>query len=350
MKLTVPGNILLSGEYAVLEEGGLGLACAVEPRVVVTTRAAATLRIVGVFGRSTVTWPTDSTGSDLFGVAVRHLMGTRAGFLPEKIPVEVTVDSSEFYTADGRKRGLGSSAAVVVALLAALDSLSHFRRGESDPAGTLPGNPGGDSRSADRFLFEGVALHRQLQGGRGSGYDVAASLFGGCGIFSGGIRPSWRPAQVAWLQIPGAASTGATSRFGLRVVEGRRPVRSASAVASYEAWRRRQPEGSAAFLRRSNRLVAALDSAKSQEEAIAALRDLARTGIELGEKIGVSAKPDFPTIPGWFCKAAGAGNETVICLSDPRDPPADSRSGAPGEALPVAREGLVIVEDTGTEE
>ena len=31
--LTVPGSLLLAGEYAVLEEGGLGYACAVEPRV-----------------------------------------------------------------------------------------------------------------------------------------------------------------------------------------------------------------------------------------------------------------------------------------------------------------------------
>ena len=30
-RFTVPGNLLLAGEYAVLEEGGLGLARAVEP-------------------------------------------------------------------------------------------------------------------------------------------------------------------------------------------------------------------------------------------------------------------------------------------------------------------------------
>ena len=34
--LKVPGNLLLAGEYAVLVEGGLGLACAVEPYVHVT--------------------------------------------------------------------------------------------------------------------------------------------------------------------------------------------------------------------------------------------------------------------------------------------------------------------------
>jgi mevalonate kinase len=33
MRASVPANLLLLGEYAVLEEGGLGLAVAVDPRV-----------------------------------------------------------------------------------------------------------------------------------------------------------------------------------------------------------------------------------------------------------------------------------------------------------------------------
>ena len=336
MKLTVPGNILLAGEYAVLEEGGLGLACAVEPRVVVTTRAAATLRIVGNFGRGAVTWPDDSPGSDLFEVVVRHLVETRSGFRPEELPVEVTVDSSTFYTADGRKRGLGSSAAAVAALLAALDTISHARRNESDAA------------CAARLFPESVALHRKLQGGRGSGYDVAASLFGGWGIFSGGIRPSWRPAQAGWADLSGARSSGTMDWRGLRLIDGRRPVSTVNAVVMYEKWRQEHGEAAAAFFRRSNGIVSALDSSEKMEEAATLLRNAAKHGIELGEEIGVPAIPGFPPVPGWICKAAGAGNETVICISDPGTPSTNSRDKAPGEALTVAREGLVIVRDAET--
>ena len=43
--LTVPGNLLLAGEYAVLVEGGLGLACAVALRVRVTWERSDTLTI-----------------------------------------------------------------------------------------------------------------------------------------------------------------------------------------------------------------------------------------------------------------------------------------------------------------
>ena len=54
--LTVPGNILLAGEYAVLVEGGLGLACAVEPRVHVTWHPSDTLKIRARFEDQQTFW------------------------------------------------------------------------------------------------------------------------------------------------------------------------------------------------------------------------------------------------------------------------------------------------------
>ncbi|HTH13468.1 MAG TPA: hypothetical protein VMB23_03670, partial [Spirochaetia bacterium] len=46
-RLTVPGNLLLAGEYAVLEEGGLGAALAVEPRLTVTVFPTDRWELVG---------------------------------------------------------------------------------------------------------------------------------------------------------------------------------------------------------------------------------------------------------------------------------------------------------------
>jgi len=63
-----------------------------------------------------------------------------------------------------RKLGLGSSAALTVALVSALVGWSA--------AGSLPA-------AGAQWLQTLVSLHRRVQGGLGSGIDVAASLFGG---------------------------------------------------------------------------------------------------------------------------------------------------------------------------
>ena len=55
-RLTVPGNLLLAGEYAVLVEGGLGLACAVEARVHVTWHPSDRLKIRARFEDRVILW------------------------------------------------------------------------------------------------------------------------------------------------------------------------------------------------------------------------------------------------------------------------------------------------------
>ncbi len=75
----------------------------------------------------------------------------------------LTLDTSEFFSANDDKLGLGSSAALTVALAAVWHQHRH---------------PGQDF-DRKRWLPLLVNLHRQLQGGRGSGADVAASLYGG---------------------------------------------------------------------------------------------------------------------------------------------------------------------------
>ena len=79
---------------------------------------------------------------------------------------EVVLDTTEFYTTRcGRrcKLGLGSSAALTVATVAGLAAWS----------GTALGNP-----PDSVWLQALVEVHRGIQGGRGSGIDVAASAIG----------------------------------------------------------------------------------------------------------------------------------------------------------------------------
>lgn len=143
MKVRAPGKLVLTGAYAVLE-GAPAIVVAVDRHAVADGRRN------GDRGAS---------------------REVRFAFESEPPPF---VDNHELYC-DGRKLGLGSSAASVVAALAT----RRARRGEdlSDPA----------IRAA--LFSEARAAHAQAQQG-GSGVDVAASVFGGALRFTmGSIEP-----------------------------------------------------------------------------------------------------------------------------------------------------------------
>jgi phosphomevalonate kinase len=134
MKIRAPGKAILAGEYAVLH-GAPGIAVAVD-REVVASEAA---------GES----------SPFVRAAQAHALRAGGAAL-----AEVHVDSSALYE-NGVKLGLGSSAAVTAAVVGL--SLAKAER-TLDPAAVFA--------VAD-------AAHAEAQGARGSGVDVACSVFGG---------------------------------------------------------------------------------------------------------------------------------------------------------------------------
>jgi phosphomevalonate kinase len=129
VRASAPGKLVLSGAYSVLE-GAPAIVSAVDRYVI-----------------------TDSERPAEFVTAE-----VRAAFNDKAVP---HFDASALRTED-RKLGLGSSAAILVASLAA----AHARAGQPEPE--------------LRRAIEPLALraHRTAQGG-GSGIDVAASIWGG---------------------------------------------------------------------------------------------------------------------------------------------------------------------------
>ena len=169
MIATAPGKLILTGEYAVLD-GAPALVVAVDRRAV--ARRNATPR-----------------GSSPFLLAVAQEIAARRGASDPaaRAALEISVDSTAFYdqttarelatsvrlasavaapaVGDASKLGLGSSAAVTVAATALALETAH----------------------ASEILEIALAAHARAQGSRGargSGADIAASVYGGTIVFS----------------------------------------------------------------------------------------------------------------------------------------------------------------------
>lgn len=297
-RVSAPANLLLLGEYAVLEEGGRGLAVAPEVRATATLAAPrredAGPTVRGRTPDGEARWPGDD---GLLGDVANHLAATIG-----PLDGEVEIDTSSFFRADGRKRGYGSSASLTVALTAVWC--------------------GFDGTRSDRERVRRLATdaHRAAQGGRGSGYDVAASALGGIVLFTGGVHPRARRVELPWLPP-------------LSLFEGRDPVATTGAVGRYRAWREAHTRDAEAFVSRSNELVDRFVASSTWDEARDVLIEYRGLALELGNRIGVPAEmePEEPVGARDVSKAVGAGDELGVIFAP------DLISG---RAVTVAGEGV----------
>ncbi|HXJ23208.1 MAG TPA: hypothetical protein VMT03_23530 [Polyangia bacterium] len=138
---SAPGKLFLIGEYAVLQ-GGTGVIAAVDRRAVA--------RFV----------PGAAPSTPLIAEAIK-VVAERAAVVGKSLPQGAPEVDSSALSQGGYKLGLGSSAAAVVASVGVLLDLL----GE-------PWQP------AQARALASIA-HRAVQGGRGSGGDVAAAALGG---------------------------------------------------------------------------------------------------------------------------------------------------------------------------
>ena len=214
---SAPGKLVLLGEYAVLE-GASALVMAVDRRASVTLTPSGhdaweiISPTLGLQARlqlrdGNATW-IDKAPADLAWIA------TRLSCLPqtERMPAcRVELDSDAFYIdhpGARTKLGLGSSAALAVALLGAL----HAQATLTPPT-----------------LDEAIKAHRAIQHGHGSGIDIAASLSGGLSCFrldgeTAHIEPMKLPDDLRWC-----------------CVYSGRPASTGAMLATVAAWREREP-------------------------------------------------------------------------------------------------------------
>jgi phosphomevalonate kinase len=211
---------MLAGEYVVLD-GMPAICMAVNRRAHVSITANAeqyhTVSAPG-FSDSQRRFNSISEIADMYPLLAavwQELQVEAPGFL------NIVLDSSGFTEREAGKIGIGSSAALVVALTAAL--------GQLVAAGT-------DIRST------AMAAHRRLQGGAGSGTDVACSLHGGIIEYRMGEKESrqllW-PAQLCfallWSGVPADTKSQLDKLAGVEVRASRAELGSA-AQAVAQAW------------------------------------------------------------------------------------------------------------------
>lgn len=158
-----PGKVILSGEYAVLDNAPaicMAIDCRAEAKIQEYDDRFSEVKSIGYSSEAGefessekgILW---HKGRETYAVieAVWHAINFN-----ELIDLKINLDTSSYIDAQsGKKLGLGSSAAIIVALVAAIKNCD-------DP---------------EKIKLLTHKAHKQLQGGLGSGADVATSLFGG---------------------------------------------------------------------------------------------------------------------------------------------------------------------------
>jgi phosphomevalonate kinase len=234
MRARAPGKLVLSGAYAVLE-GARAIVVAVDRFVYAETGRAAEFVTPEV----------------------------RAAIADDRAPF---FDASEL-RADDRKLGLGSSAAILVSSLGALELAAR-------PDMSLV-------ELRERVFPVALSAHRRAQGG-GSGVDVAASTFGGVLV----VMP-----EAATL-----ATTAATLPAGLQfaVLASRTPSSTPEMIRRVQALRANDPGRYGALMGAQRDASEAAADALLAGDAPSLLRALSAQGnalAALGDAAGVPIVP-----------------------------------------------------------
>jgi phosphomevalonate kinase len=256
-----PGKVVALGEYAVLE-GAPALVLAVDryatAAIAPSTDGACRLRALFPDALERAFAPGDSSGSELVDLVTAASPGA-GGWTG-------TLDSSAFY-AGRTKLGIGSSAAALCAWAGAW--AAHARR-----AG-LP--------FAAPTLEVLIGLHRQFQGGKGSGIDVAASFRGGALEFA--LGPAGMP-RLGSVRLPNSV--------GFAGIFAGRSASTPELLAHYRAWRGSRPAEAAAIHRRLSATAEAGCTAARGNAAGAFIEAIAEYGRGL-QDLGVAIGADIVT-------------------------------------------------------
>ena len=171
--IKVPGKLMIAGEYAVLEPGHKAVVIAVDRYITSEVRPALNNRLVlPQLGFNNITWEY-SDEEIIFNIQderlsfIENALKVAGGYLKDinkkLLPFILSIKSDLNDTITGKKYGLGSSAAIVTSVIAAVLYI-HGEYKDQEDLKTI-------------FRLSAIA-HLKTQG-NGSGADIAAAVFGG---------------------------------------------------------------------------------------------------------------------------------------------------------------------------
>ncbi len=290
---TAPAKLVMLGEYAVLE-GAPALVAAVDRRAQVSVRPAAgerwrfTSDLPG-YPPSDVTWSAEGIQVEVeagehdewtvLPGTVIECVCTAADLKPWELPpLEIHVESLALHDGDGgAKLGLGSSAAVIVALAAAFRAqLAAWERIEQVPA-------------PEDALLENLWINAEVQDGRGSGLDVAAATFGGLLAY----QVEEDALSVDVVELP--------PDIVFTAVWTGKPASTADFLDGMEAFEQRAPEAHQEHMRALTALAEQGLAACSARDAAAWL-EVVRAWTPAMESLGRAA--DLPIVEGAHAELA----------------------------------------------
>jgi phosphomevalonate kinase len=302
LTVRAPGKVVLFGEYAVVEGAPFAALVAAVDRGVTCTYTPGGTRVEIV----ALGLPPEAGPPVFAEAALAH-----ARVQP---PGRYAIDSAAFHTVteagERVKLGLGSSAAVCVALTGAL--LAAAMADLEAPA-------------VRREVFEcALAAHRAASGGKGSGVDVAASTYGGLSRYTlRGPTPADAVVEPLSVTLPGGhlglvfAGASADTRALLTQVGGLKArVPPAAWQAHLEALDAARCDAEAALS--GGGAAAWLSAITAGRAAISALA--AATGAPLrGPTVVADAVDALAAAFGGAWKTTGAGGGDLYWVATPPD-------------------------------
>ncbi len=171
--IKVPGKLMIAGEYAVLEPGHKAVVIAVDRYITSEVRPALNNHLVlPQLGFNDITWEYTHEGI-AFNIQderlsfIENALKVAVGYLKDinktPLPFILSIKSDLNDSITGKKYGLGSSAAIVTSVIAAV----LYIHGEYNNKEDL------------QKIFKLAAIAHLKTQGNGSGADIAAAVFGG---------------------------------------------------------------------------------------------------------------------------------------------------------------------------
>jgi phosphomevalonate kinase len=316
VRASAPGKAVLIGEYAVLG-GAPALVMAVDRRAYVEVgtceRDASSVAVPQLgFGpvpfrlgeAGCVEWLDEVAYQPSFQRALSTLewqLARRADQLEDIEGLKIRIDTSELYQSSATgaiKLGLGSSAAMSVALAGALETLL---------------NPASTGRLPNRLQDELLEPYRLTQGGQGSGVDLAASLRGGVSSYQ--LKPDGP--LVSAMSLP--------ERLRVAFVWTGQAVSTADFLTRFNAWQAREGVAAEAILLEMEQCCRQALESLAQSDSSGVMTCINKYRQSMG-KIGVGTGlpvissslqsiADVATEHGLASKPCGAGGGDIAMLA-----------------------------------